>query len=96
MARVANDLVSTPYELSNNWEKKKIAVPLEQEDMQRAVISSILAFKSGRVEQLMADIQKKMKALTPEDDALILLVRQKELKKLSMAINKQLGRVVVR
>ncbi|MEI6748846.1 MAG: DNA primase [Bacteroidales bacterium] len=96
VARVANDLVSTPYELSNNWEKKKIAVPLEQEDMQRAVISSILAFKSGRVEQLMADIQKKMKALTPEDDALILLVRQKELKKLSMAINKQLGRVVVR
>lgn len=96
LARVANDIVSTPYELSSNWGKKKITVPLEQEDLQRAVISSILAFKSGRVEQLMTEIQKKMKALTPEDDALILLVRQKELKKLSMAINKQLGRVVVR
>jgi DNA primase len=96
VASVANDIVSSPYELSNNWEKKKITVPLEQEDLQRAVISSILAFKSSRVEQLMSEIQKKMKALTPEDDALILLVRQKELKKLSMAINKQLGRVVVR
>jgi DNA primase len=96
VARVANDIVSSPYELSNNWEKKKISVPLEQEDLQRAVISCILAFKSSRVEQLMVEIQKKMKALTPEDDALILLVRQKELKKLSMAINKQLGRVVVR
>jgi len=96
VATVANDLVSSPYELSDNWERKKITVPLEEEDLQRAVIFAILAFKSGRVEQLMAEIQKKMKALTPEDDALILLVRQKELKKLSMALNKQLGRVVVR
>ena len=95
IARCANDLVSTPYELAN-WGDKKINVSLEYDDLQRTVNRAIIAFKAKRVEQMLDDIQKKLKSETDENDMVILMTRFSELKKLNMAINKQLTRIIVR
>ena len=95
MARCANDLVSTPYELAN-WGDQKIIVSLEHDDLQRTVNKAIINFKAKRVEQMLDDIQKKLKSATDENDMMIHMTRFSELKKLSMAINKQLTRIVVR
>lgn len=95
IARCANDLVSTPYELAN-WGDQKILVSHEQDDVQRTVSRAIIAFKAKRVEQMLDDIQKKLKSVTDENDMMILMTRFSELKKLSMAINRQLTRIIVR
>lgn len=95
IARCANDLVSTPYELAN-WGDQKIFVILEDDDLQRTVSRAIIAFKAKRVEQMLDDIQKKLKSETDESDMMILMTRFSELKKLNMSINKQLTRIIVR
>lgn len=95
MARCANNLVSTPYELAN-WVDQKIIVVLEQDDLQRTVTKAITGFKAKRVEQMLDDIQKKLRSATDETEMMILMARFSELKKLSMAINKQLTRIIVR
>ena len=95
IARCANDLVSTPYELAN-WGDFKINVSLEDDDLQRTVNKVINNFKAKRVEHMLDDIQKKLKSTTDENDIMILMTRFSELKKLNMSINKQLTRIIVR
>ena len=95
IARCANDLVSTPYELAN-WGNHKINVCLEDDDLQKTVSRTIIGFKAKRVEQMLDDIQKKLKLVTEETEMIILMTRFSELKRLSMAINKQLTRIIVR
>ena len=95
IAKCANDLVSTPYELAN-WGEHKISVVLEQDDLQRTLSKAIIGFKAKRVEQMLDGIQKNLKSAADENEMMILMTRFSELKKLSMAINKQLTRIIVR
>jgi len=95
LARCANNLVSTPYELAN-WEDQKIIVALEQDDLQRTVTKAIIGFKAKRVEQMLDEIQKKLKSATNDNEMMVLMTRFSELKQLSMAINKKLTRIIIR
>jgi len=88
------DLISSPYELSKNWERKRITVPTEEEKLKEAVSSSVLAFKAKRVTQLMNENLKKFKTTDNEEEVIELLQKNMALKSLSQSINAQLGRIV--
>ena len=91
---ISVDLISSPYELSKNWERKRISVPTEEEKLKEAVRSSVLGFKSKRVSQLMHDCLKKIKIANDEEEVIALMQRLQVLKSLSQSINGQLGRIV--
>jgi DNA primase len=96
VAQIAIDLVATPYELSEGWEKNKISVTSEREMLKETVISTILSFKSKKIEQMMASNQKLLKEVVSQEELLQILQKQQRLKKISREINKRLGRIVTR
>jgi len=94
LAEQAIDLISTPYELSEHWEKKMITITSEKERIRQAVISSLLAFKSKKVEHLILQVQKDIKEARNEEETVFLLHKLRNLKEVSIEINQRLGRVI--
>jgi DNA primase len=88
-------LVYIPHELSENWKDRKITIVTETDRLKQAVVSALLSFKAKTVEKQIRDIQQEIKSTSDEDDLMILLTRQKELKEISVKINKELGNRVV-
>ncbi len=96
IARIAVDLLSTPYELSKNWVKNKIIVPTEKQHLKISVESSLLALKAKEVERQITTNQHRIKGSTEEQDLLILLEEQKRLKNVSREINARLSRIITK
>ncbi|MBN2173412.1 MAG: DNA primase [Bacteroidales bacterium] len=100
VSSTAIDLLTSPYELSDNWETvARIEVLTETRRLKAAVESSILSFKAKKIEQLIAGNQQKLKEAEQSENYEILseiLKRQQELKNISKLINNKLGRVITR
>ncbi len=88
------DLLSTPYELSENWEKKKIYVTTEDVRLNRLVDSSLLSFKIKKIEMNMASIQQKLKSAETDEDLDFLLRELQGLKNISQKFNQDLSRII--
>jgi DNA primase len=88
------DLLSSPYELSENWLKHRIIIVTEKDKLRQAVEGTVLSFKSKTIRQMIIDMQKEMKEAKDDDRMMELLGRLKDLKEISKKINALLGRVV--
>jgi len=86
------ELITTPYELSDNWEKNKIFVKKEEDDLFNLALSSLMSYKSRMISKKLKNITEQMKNNT--DDAEIYLLQQEffELKKLANLIDGELNR----
>jgi len=91
---ISADLLSSPYELSENWEKKRIYVTTESHKLKQLVDSCLLSFKIKKIEVSMAEIQQKLKSTTDEEDLDILLMEFQDLKNISRKFNKDLSRII--
>jgi len=91
---ISADLLSSPYELSENWEKKRIYVTTESHKLKQLVDSCLLSFKIKKIEVSMAEIQQKLKSTTDEEDLDILLMEFQYLKNISRKFNKDLSRII--
>lgn len=96
MSQLVIDLTVSPYELSNNWLKKRIPVKVESDNMKKLVSSSVLSFKSKKVDQMILDKQREMNETDNHDDYVILLQESMSLKEISVRINKDLTRVITK
>jgi DNA primase len=98
LASVAIDLLTSPYQLSDNWESvARIEVFTERMKLKAAAVNSVLAFKARKIEGLLADNQRMIKEADEEDrheELSDLLKKQKELKAISKDIHHQLGRII--
>ena len=94
------DLLTSPYELSDNWELvARIEVIKEAQRLKEAVVNSLLSFKAKKIEQSIAESQLEIKKAEEEEryeEIGELMKKQKDLKTISKEINKQLGRIVTR
>jgi DNA primase len=90
------DLLSTNYELSENWFKNRVLVISEKDRLQETVDSTLLSFKARTIDRMMLENQMKIKETKEEEEMMALMMRQKELKEISRLINARLGRVVVK
>ena len=88
----AIELISTQYELSENWEKNKIFVKRETDDLYNLVLSTYMPYKSRIISKQLNEIMQRLKD-TP-DEASIYLLQQEyfELKKLANQIDAELNR----
>ncbi len=100
VSATAIDLLTTPYELSDNWDLvARIDVVTEARRLKEAVVNSLLSFKAKKIEQLITDSQAEIKKAEEEEryeEITELMKKQKDLKTISQDINKQLGRIVTR
>ncbi len=88
------------HELSHNWvTKHNIYTSSEKDKLQQAVMGSIYAFKSSKVEKRIGEIQTvlKNKAGDISDEELMdLLAEQVSLEQVKRMISEKLGRIVIR
>lgn len=92
VSALAIELISTPYELSDNWEKNKIYVKKEGDNKFNLVLSTLLSFKSRLISKQLNELSQQLKNAT--DEAEIYLMQQEyfELKKLANLIDGELNR----
>jgi len=96
ISKICIDLVASPYELSKRWEENHISTKLEQSFLKDSITSSMLAFKSKKVDQLISENQEQLKDATNEENIQILLHQQQMLKEASKEINGRLGRIITK
>ena len=96
IAKLAIDLIATPYELSKHWEKNMIPVATESNTLKKATISSILSFKAKKVDLLIMQTQQEIKKANDAENIIILLQKLQNLKGISKEINARLGRVITK
>jgi len=90
------DLLSNPYELSENWLRNRVQVVSEKDNLLQAVETTLLSFKARTIDRLISDLLKEMKESTNEEDIMILQARHKGLKDISRKINGRLGRIIIK
>ena len=89
------DIMATPYTLSENWEKNKIYVKREENLLKQAVLHSMLAFKSRKVDQELSKLLKEVKEMTEEGEVIGMIERIKALQAIQRKINGDMGRTIV-
>lgn len=96
MKRVAVDLITSPYEVSTNWEDKyKIHVPKETEMLKDVTLTNILRLKFRIVQHLLEEEHKKLKDAKETEEIDRMLDDIKHLKEIEMNIAERLGNVTV-
>jgi len=94
--KIAVDILSSQYELSENWKKHRILVKTENNMLKYAVTSTLFSLKAKKLDLLITENQKELKKAKTEEDLLILQHKHIELKKKSLLINKQLSRIIIK
>lgn len=94
VAATVIDLLSSPYELSENWLKHRIIIVTERQKLRQAVEGTVLSFKSRTIRRMILELQKDIKENEDDERMMELLGRLKDLKEISKKINAMLGRVV--
>jgi DNA primase len=92
VSSVVINLITEPYELSENWEKNKIFVKTAKDVLGNYVMSSILALKSKHVARRLRNITEELKNNPNEAELYLLQQEFFELKKISMIIDNELHR----
>jgi len=85
-------LITSPYHLSENWEKNQIFVKLESDELKQNAIEILMAFKLRLIGKQLKEIAKKMQHVTDEAEIFVLQQQHFELKKLEILIAKELNR----
>lgn len=90
----AFSLMVDTYRISDLWRKKNIFVAKPEERLKEDLTESLLNFKLFKIDHLIADNDKKIKNLQPDDDVMELLAERKQLNDLRQKLGTALHRVV--
>jgi DNA primase len=95
IASLAIDLISSPYELSENWKKNKIYVKTEEDQLTVLTNSILLALKEKHISRQLKEIENRLKEVTDEEETNSLINAYKLLKEVHQKINKHLERQIL-
>lgn len=95
---LAISCVSSPYELSPNWndDKRKIYVTREHEHLKALTTQAIYRIKKRKVESEMTKIREELKLDQSAEDMEILLSKYQKLKEAEKMLGAYLGNTVVK
>lgn len=98
LRETAIDLLSSRYQLSENWDAMHgIRVPLEENDLQSALSKSVLHLKKKKVMRLLEDNRQKIKEAEENgSDIISFLEEHIRLERLKTTISKYLGIDILR
>lgn len=90
--------VTTPYELSPNWndDKRKIYVREEREHLKELTIQAIYRIKKRKIEKEIIKIREELRTVSGGDDMEILLHKYQKLKEAEKLLGGFLGNIVVK
>ena len=83
----AIELISTRYELSENWEKNKIFVKKESDDLYNLILSNLMSFKSRLINKKLDYLSKGINNSTDDAEIHLQMLEFIELKKIARLID---------
>lgn len=89
------DLITHPYEVSEEWKNHKIHVPKETEQLKDVILTNVLRLKFRIIQHLVEEENKKLKTATETAEIDKMLDEINDLKKIEMSIAERLGNVTV-
>ncbi|HEY1007876.1 MAG TPA: DNA primase [Sphingobacteriaceae bacterium] len=90
-------LLSSPYALSENWfEKRKIYVKHESENLRSTILGGIFHLKKRKVDRILKNIRAEIQSEADPDNQAILMKRYMQVKEVEKGISAYLGSVVVK
>lgn len=89
------EIVSFPYDLSDNWEKNKIYVKTEEDQLKTLTKTTLLALKEKYLSKRLKEIELKLKEESDFEEIQILLDEYKNLKDVHKQINEALERQIL-
>jgi DNA primase len=97
IADLAISLVSSPYVLSENWyNKRKIYVRQESENLRSTILGGIFHLKKRKVDRILKNIREEIQKETDNNNQAILMKRYMQVKEVEKGISKFLGSVIVK
>ncbi|MDP4268109.1 MAG: DNA primase [Bacteroidota bacterium] len=97
ISETCTNIIYNPYHLSSKWtEKHNVYITSEDMVLDDAVINLINSFKLNRINEMISEIQKEIKAKNNSDDTLELLEKQMQLIMIKKTISDVLSRVVLK
>jgi DNA primase len=97
ISEMAISLVSSPYNLSENWYvKRKIYVRNETENMRATILGGIFHLKKRKVDRILKSIRLEIQQETDEDNQTILMQRYMRVKEVEKGISSFLGSVILK
>jgi len=95
--QLAIELLTTPYSLSDNWEKKhNIIVSTEEANLKNTVFKVLYSYKVKKLDKMIYENQEKLKIEKDPEKCMEYLKTFKELKEKRSHFDKELGRVVIK
>lgn len=88
------DLITQRYEISDNWEQKKIYVPREEELLSRSAYENIIRLKHKIIKKLLEDNMNEIRQLSDDEEIEKLQKVNIELNKIKIDLGKKLGIIV--
>lgn len=97
IADMAVSMLSTRYELSENWlGMHKIYVPDETQNMKATILGAIFHLKKQKVGKILESIRKQLQTAETEADQEILMSQYLHMKKVEKSISDFLGSVILK
>ena len=97
ISRIAVDLCSSPYNLSDNWwDRHRILTKVENENLPDSVQSAIFSFKMKRLDQLIRQSQEKLKSPLSDDEMNTALIYQRDLINARKQLAEIMGRTILK
>ena len=96
ISKLAIDILTEKYEISKNWERHRIMVKTEEDQLKIAVINTVYAFKLCKVNQLIQENQDQIKTADNDDDRIILMKELLHYQEVKKKLADKLGRIILR
>ncbi|MEO6883652.1 MAG: DNA primase [Bacteroidia bacterium] len=94
--KLAIDILSNPYHLSENWEKKGIFVNTEEMLLAKSVWSAIYSLKGKKIEKMLSENNQLMKEEKSDEKIFELLSQRIQLNEAKKLFNALLGRIIIK
>jgi len=95
ISSLATDMLSQKYELAN-WQKVKIKVKTEDDQLKIVITEAILSLKLRVLEIKFEETQKQIRNETDGENLLGLLAVQQKIRKKISLVSRELGRIILR
>ncbi len=95
VAKMVVELISFPYDLSDNWKKNKIYVKKEEDQLKTFTKTTLLALKEKYINRQLKEIENMLKEEMDNEELELLMNTYIELKEIHKKINQVLERQIL-
>lgn len=96
ISQLAINIFSSEHEISKNWERHGIIIVTEDQQLKKAVVNTLYAFKLSKLSELIKENQEQLRVDASEEEHFRLLQQQVHLQNIKKQLANKLGRIILK